>query len=67
MKTGLEVFEIFENMMEKYHANHINDNAPNYCPLCPVYLRFCTYIYSKKILPVFACTQILANNAKNSC
>ena len=39
-----EVFEIFENIMEKYHADHVNDNAPDYCPPCLVYLRFCTYI-----------------------
>ena len=32
------MLKIFENIMEKYHANCINDNAPYYCPICLVYL-----------------------------
>ena len=38
LKTMLEMFEIFVNIMEQYHADHVNDNAPYYCPICLVYL-----------------------------
>ena len=38
LKTMLEMFEIFENIMEKYHADCVNDNAPYYCLICLVYL-----------------------------
>ena len=45
--------------MEKYHADHVNGNAPDYCPLGLVFVDFWvlyTYITVRKILPVVACT-----------
>ena len=45
--------------MEKYHANRINGNAPNYCPLSLVFVGFLGLIHiynNQKILLVVACT-----------